>query len=73
MKIQIIQLEPHDDVISTRDKMGWARAARILLVLPERNHLFQNKLDQQLILRSAQKIGTQIAFVTHDRLVQRYA
>ena len=73
MKIQIIQLEPHDDVISTRDKMGWAKAARILLVLPERNHLFQNKLDQQLILRSAQKIGAQIAFVTRDRLVQKNA
>ncbi len=73
MKIQIIQLETHDDILSTRDKISWAKAARVLLVLPERNHLFQNKLDQQLILRLAQNIGAQIAFVSRDRLVQKYA
>lgn len=73
MKTQIIQLEPHDDSLSTRDKMGWARASRLILVLPERNKVFQNKLEQELILRHAQKIGAQIAFVTNDRLTKTYA
>ena len=32
MKTHILQLEPHDDVFSVRDKMGWGQAARVLLV-----------------------------------------
>jgi hypothetical protein len=66
MKTQILQLEPHDDVISTRDKMGWGQAARILLVWPKRERILVRKLDLLLLHRHALKMGAQLALVTDD-------
>lgn len=36
MKIQLIRLEEHDDIISARDKLGWGQTGRVVLVWPER-------------------------------------
>ena len=66
MKTQIIHLEPHDDIISTRDKMGWGKTRRILLVWPTRGQILTRKLDLQLLLRQAQTAGEQLALVTYD-------
>ncbi len=66
MKTQIIHLEPHDDIISTRDKMGWGKTRRILLVWPTRGRILTRKLDLQLLLRQAQTAGEQLALVTYD-------
>ena len=38
MKEQIILLEEHDDVDSIREKLGWVRAARVLLLFPSGHH-----------------------------------
>jgi hypothetical protein len=66
MKTQILQLEPHDDVISTRDKMGWGQAARVVLVWPKRERILIRKLDLLLLQRHAIKMGAQLALVTSD-------
>ncbi len=66
MKTQIIQLEPHDDTISVRDKMGWIQTGRVVLVWPARGHLLDRRLDLVLLLRHSQSLGTQIALVTSD-------
>jgi hypothetical protein len=66
MKTQILQLEPHDDVISTRDKMGWGQAARIVLVWPKKERILVRKLDLLLLNRHAVKMGAQLALVTDD-------
>ena len=66
MKTQILQLEPHDDVISTRDKMGWGQAARIVLVWPKKERILLRRLDLQLLQRHAQQMGAQLALVTSD-------
>ncbi|MCK5316254.1 MAG: hypothetical protein KAJ53_14065, partial [Anaerolineales bacterium] len=66
MKTQIIQLEPHDDTISVRDKMGWSQTGRVMLVWPTRGHLMNRRLDLVLILRHSQTLGVQIALVTKD-------
>jgi hypothetical protein len=66
MKTQILQLEPHDDVISTRDKMGWGQAARIVLVWPKKERILVRKLDLLLLNRHAIKMGAQLALVTDD-------
>ena len=66
MKTQILQLEPHDDVISTRDKMGWGQAARVVLVWPKRERILVRKLDLLLLQRHALKMGAQLALVTND-------
>ncbi len=73
MKTSILQLEPHDDVISARDKMGWSKSARILLVWPRRGRILRRRMDLLLLQRRGQELGAQIALVTRDRQVQLYA
>ena len=66
MKTQIIQLEPHDDATSVRDKIGWSQTGRVVLVWPARGRLLDRRLDLVLLLRHSQSLGAQIALVTHD-------
>jgi len=73
MKTQIIQLEPHDDVISARDKMGWSQTSRILLVWPERGHVLDKHLDLVMLQRHSKQLGAQLAFITRDREIRLIA
>lgn len=66
MKTQIIQLEPHDDVISVRDKMGWSQTGRVVLVWPTRGRVLERRLDLVILLRHSQSLGVQISLVTRD-------
>lgn len=66
MKTQIIQLEPHDDTISIKDKMGWSQTSRVALVWPARGQLMDRRLDLVLLKRHSQSLGVQIALVTRD-------
>ncbi|HJW89541.1 MAG TPA: baseplate J/gp47 family protein, partial [Anaerolineales bacterium] len=73
MKTQILQLEPHDDLNSTRDKIGWDQTGRILLVWPSRGRLLTRRLDLLLLQRHCRALGTQLALVTHDPDVRYHA
>jgi hypothetical protein len=73
MKTQVIHLEPHDDVISVRDKMSWAKTERILLVIPRATHLHARKLDLRLLLRHAGSVGARLAIVTRSDELRRIA
>lgn len=66
MKTQIIQIEPYDNTISVKDKMGWGQTGRLVLVWPTRGRLLVRRLDLVLILRHSQTLSTQIALVTSD-------
>lgn len=66
MKVQIIQLEPHDDYISTRDKMGWIKTGRIVLVWPSRGHILSRKLDLVLLQRHSKALGVKFALITSE-------
>jgi hypothetical protein len=70
MKTFVIKLEAHDDAISTRDKMAWSKAARILLVWPEQGNILTNRLDLVQVQRFAQQLGAQLALVTHSISVE---
>jgi hypothetical protein len=63
MKTQVIQLDPHDDVTSVRDKISWAKTARILLVYPRRSRLLERTLDLRLLQRYTEGLGSQLAIV----------
>jgi hypothetical protein len=39
VKIQLIRLEEHDDIISARDKLGWGQTGRVVLVWSERGNI----------------------------------
>lgn len=64
MKTQIIQLEPHDNHISIRDKMNWSKTPRILLVFPRRRRFNLDELDLKLLQRHAQSLGAELGLVT---------
>ena len=73
MKTQVIQLDPHDDVISIRDKISWAKTPRILLVFPRRSRLRLRNLDLRLLRRHAGLVGGQLAFVSRSKDLRRLA
>ena len=67
MKTQVIQLFIHDDIISIRDRMGWAKTPRILLVWPRRGKVGVRPLDLTLLRRHAESLGSELGIVTRDR------
>lgn len=75
MKTQIIQLEPYDDVNSVRDKLGWVRAPRVLLVFPpgQSRGILRTRLDLVLLQREAARHGAQLALVTEDPIIREHA
>ncbi len=67
MKTTIIHLEPHDDLISIRDRMSWAKTPRILLVWPRRGRVDDVRpLDLALLQRRARGLGAQLGLVTRN-------
>jgi len=73
MKTQIVRLEPHDDFISARDKMGWNQAGRILLVYPDGGHILSRRLDLELLQRRSTALGAQLSIVTDDPEIKNQA
>jgi hypothetical protein len=73
MKTHIIQLERHDDAISTRDKMMWGSSQRILLVFPERGSILTRRVDLVVLERHSQALGAQLALVTANTAVRQNA
>jgi hypothetical protein len=73
MKTQVVHLELHDDVVSVRDKISWAKTARILLVWPRRGHILERTLDLLLLQRHAADLGAQLGLVTRSAEIHRAA
>jgi len=69
VKTQIIQLEPHDDTISVKDKMDWSQTPRVLLEWPDEGKILRNRLDLVLLERYCSTNGSQLALLTKDQLV----
>lgn len=66
MKTQVIHLDRHDDLISIRDRMVWAKTPRILLVWPKRGRVGVRPLDLTLLRRHAEALGAELGLVTRD-------
>jgi hypothetical protein len=74
MRTHVIQLESHDDLVSIRDKMSWAKAPRILLVWsPKRRRLRLTEVDLTLLRRHAASLGADLGLVTTQRSLRRVA
>lgn len=73
MKVHILHLDPHDDYVSTLDKLGWAKAPRVLIVWPRLGRVLTRRLDLVLLQRNAQQRSKQIGLITHDPDVRAYA
>ena len=70
MKTQIITLESHDDLISVRDRMSWAKTPRILLVWPKYEKVMLRQVDLKVLQRHASSLGAQLGLVTRARHVR---
>lgn len=73
MKTQLIPLESHDDLISVRDRMSWAKTPRILLIWPMREDISLRPLDLKVLQRHARSLGAQLGLVTRRWRVRREA
>jgi hypothetical protein len=73
MKTQIISLQSHDDLVSVRDRMSWAKSPRILLVWPRFERITLRPLDLRLLQHHAAELGAEIGLITRSRSVQRVA
>jgi hypothetical protein len=73
MKTQIISLQSHDDLVSVRDRMSWAKSPRILLVWPRFERITLRPLDLRLLQHHAAGLGADLGLVTRSRSVRRVA
>jgi hypothetical protein len=73
MKTQIITLESHDDLISVRDRLSWAKTPRILLVWPKYEKITLRQVDLKVLQRHALSLGAQLGLVTRARRVREDA
>jgi len=73
LKTQIITLESHDDLISVRDKLSWAKTPRILLVWPKYAKVALRVLDLKVLQRHADSLGAQLGLVTRRAKVRHDA
>ncbi len=73
MKTYIINLESHDDFLSTRDKISWSKARRVLLIWPAHERVLERRVDLLLLLRHSQQVGAQLAIVTRQASVRTNA
>lgn len=73
MKTQIFTLESHDDLISVRDRLSWAKTPRILLVWPKGEKISLRLLDLKVLQRHADSLGAQLGLVTRRASVRHDA
>lgn len=73
MKTNVIQLEPHDDVVSIKDKMTWHSCQRMILVWPKRGRILNSELELDLLRRTAGSLGAELVLVTHHAVVKEWA
>jgi hypothetical protein len=73
LKTKIITLESHDDLISVRDRMSWAKTPRILLVVPKFEKVALRQADFKVLQRHASALGAQVGIVTRVQRVREDA
>jgi len=63
---QIIYLEADDDIPVIRDRLEWAQAQRVVLVVPPKNHVLRSLVNLKLLGRYARNESLKVALVTSD-------
>jgi len=73
MKTQLLYLDPHDDTASTREKLRWVQADRVVLVWPSHGRVLQRRVDLILLKREAARQAAQLGVLSHDPDVRAHA
>ena len=66
MAIQVVYLDPEDDIVSIRDRLKWVQESQIALVLPPKGDLLTDYLDLALLRRQADDLRLEVGLVTVD-------
>ncbi|UCG25091.1 MAG: baseplate J/gp47 family protein [Chloroflexota bacterium] len=66
MAIQVVYLDPEDDIVSIRDRLKWVRESQIALVLPPKSNLLTDYLDLALLRRQTDDLRLEVGLVTVD-------
>jgi len=69
----LLALESHDDLISVKDQMSWAKTPRILLIWPKGERIALRPLDLRILQRHARSLGADLGLVTRDARIRREA
>lgn len=64
--VQAIHLDADDDVAIARDRLEWATAETVLLVVPFRNRAMRSLVNLKLLARHATNAGRRLAVITTD-------
>jgi hypothetical protein len=70
---QIIYLEVDDDLPAIRDRLEWAQARRVMLVVPTRCATLRSLVNLRVLKRYAQHLALDVALVTRDPETRRLA
>jgi hypothetical protein len=70
---QIIYLEVDDDIAAVRDRLEWAQARRVLLVIPPQCRTLSNLVNLKLLQRHAHNLAMEAALVTRDGTTRELA
>jgi hypothetical protein len=70
---QIIYLEVDDDIAAIRDRLEWAQARRVLLIIPPRCQTLSNLVNLKLLQRHVHNLAMEAALVTRDATTQELA
>jgi hypothetical protein len=73
MAIQVVYLDPEDDIVSIRDRLNWVREAQVALVLPPKSDILTDHLDLALLRRWADDLRLEVGLVTADDRVTGHA
>ncbi len=71
MTEQIMYLEDNDDIASIRDRLDWARAERVLLIVPSRCRALTNAINLKLLQRHAANLALDVALVSRKRGIRK--
>lgn len=64
--MQIIPLDPEDDIVSIKDRLDWHDEQQILLVLPDKGQVLREGLDLVRLRRHADGLRLEVGIVTAD-------
>ena len=73
MAIQVVYLDPEDDIVSIRDRLKWVQETQIALVLPPKGDLLTDYLDLALLRRQADDLRLEVGLVSVDDWVASQA
>jgi hypothetical protein len=73
VKTQLLYLDAHDDLPSTREKLRWVQADHVVLVWPSYGRILHRRLDLVLLAREAERQSAQLGILSHDPDVRQHA